>query len=142
MVGELEEEVVVVVHECGEECGDGGSVVVGVADGVAYGVDDVSCGVEVVLAGGNLEVAHLTVERRWHLPLREGHGELVEEDDAVDFEVAGDVLWHDDGAWREVCQRAGPDVPFLQVEADIGFASGDDAEAVVVDDEGWSLPHE
>lgn len=131
--------MVVVVHECGDECGDGGAVVVVGVQHVPYGVEDVSGGVDVALASRYLEVAHLSVEGRRHLMLCERHGKRAEEDDAVNLKVAGETQRIDDGAWSEVGQCACCDVSVLQVEADVGLSVDDDAEAVVVDDEGWPM---
>jgi len=131
--------MVVVVHECGDECGDGGAVVVVGVQHVPYGVEDVSCGADVALVGGYLEVAHLSVEGRWHLMLCERHGKRTEEDDAVNLKVAGETQRIDDGAWSKVGQCACCDVSVLQVEADVGLSAEDDSEAVVVDDEGWPM---
>ena len=128
--------MVVVVHECGNESGDGGVVVVVGVQHVPYGVEDVSGGADVALVGGYLEVAHLSIECRRHLMLCERHGKRAEEDDAVNLEVAGEAQRIDDGAWSEVGQCACCDVSVLQVEADVGFSVEDDAKAVVVDDEG------
>ncbi|MBQ4484588.1 MAG: hypothetical protein II934_06285 [Prevotella sp.] len=45
----------------------------------------------------------------------------------------------DDGAWAEIDQSASSDVPVGEVDVDVGLTFQHNAEAMVIDDEGWLL---
>ena len=102
-------------------------------------VEDVTGGGNVGLRGRQLEVAHLTIHSRWHLVLGKWHGELGKEGEAINLKVGGEADGADDGARTEIDKCACADVSVLQVEVYVALAPGDDAEAVVVDDEGRRL---
>ena len=109
-------EVVVVMHLCGHQTADRGAVVVGLADDVPEGIDDMQGGGYIGFAHGQLEVLHLTIECRWQLTWRKGYRKGGGEADAVDLQVGRDTDGADDGAWTDEDECAGRDAFLHQVE--------------------------
>ena len=64
---------IVEVHHGGNKTADRLPIVVGLMNHVPDGVDDVAGGGDIGVADFHLEVAHLSVEGRWHLR----HGEVI-----------------------------------------------------------------
>lgn len=124
-------------HHGGHKTADGLTVIVGLVYDMPDGVEDVAGGGDVSLADLNLEVAHLSVKGGWQV----GHGEVGKEPQSIEFNIAAETDGADDGAWPQEYDGAGGDVTLYQVDVDMQFAADEDAQAVVVDDEGWlTLP--
>ena len=71
------EQLVVVVHLGSYECCDGGTmIVVRGMNRLPDGVHNMCGGSDILFVGGQLEVAHLTVEDRRHLSRAKGMGKL------------------------------------------------------------------
>ena len=103
--------------------------------------DDVECRLLVALAGGYLEIAHLSVEGRRHLSWGKRHRKLVEKYHATNFKVVRELMRHDDGARPQIGQCTCSEVAVLQVEVDAGLAIQNNTQSVVVDNEWWLLLH-
>ena len=101
-IGLLVEQAVVVVHQGGNETGGRGAMVVRLVYEVPNGVEDVAGCLQILIAYGQLKVAHLAVKGRWKLTNCERHGEFGEEADALDFEVIREADGMDDGARTNV----------------------------------------
>ena len=87
-VGLLVEQMVVMLHlgSC-EGCDGGTMIVVSGMNRLPDGVHNMCGGSDILFVGGQLEVAHLTVEDRRHLSLCKRHGEVREESHSEDAEV-------------------------------------------------------
>ena len=102
----LMEQTVVVVHQGSNKAGDCGTMVVWLVYEVPKGVEDVAGRLQILIADRQLEVTHLSVKGRGKLSLREGHGEVGKESNAIDFKVVRKPNWIDDGAWANINECA------------------------------------
>ena len=99
LVSMLAVESVVVIHECCNERTDGLHIVVVLMNDMPQGVDDAVGCFDVGISHFDLEVAHLSVESRWHLSCSKRHREIGKQSDAVNLYVVGESDGIDDGAW-------------------------------------------
>ena len=132
-------ESIVVMHEGCNERRDCGAVVVILMYGVPDGVHDVAGGLNVGLAGVQMEVALAAIIGRWEGIGCKGHRKVGKECHTVDFEVGGEPHGMDDGARAEIDHSACCDMPVGEVDIDVGLTFQHNAEAMVIDDEGRLL---
>ena len=122
------EQMVVMVHQgYYEGCDSGTMIVVASMNYLPDDVHNIFDSSDILFAGSQLEVAHLTVEGRRHLSLCKGHGEFSEECHAEDAKVGRETLGMNDGARTDIDECAAFEVAVLQVEVDFSLAAHDDA---------------
>ena len=109
---------------------------------VPDGIEDIVRRADVIFFDFQLEVTHLSVESCWPLSSGKGHREVGEKGYTMKFQIWRETNGSDDGARTEIYERGSSDVTIHQVEVDVALAANDDAEAMVVDDEGRRLLQE
>lgn len=123
---------VVMMHHGCNKAADSLTVIVWLMNHMPDGVDNVAGYGDIAFADLDLEVANLSVEGRWHL----WHWEIVEETDAVYFQVVGVSKWMDDGAWTYKEQHASLQFLLHQIDSDTGTTLRNQTHAEIVDGKG------
>ena len=118
---------------CGHQTADGLTVVILVMNDVPDGINDMAGRGDVIITGFHLEVAHLSVEGRRHL----GHGEIVEESDAVDLQVVSIGNGVDDGARTYKQEHSWFQILLYEIDSDVGTTSRNHSHTEIVDGKGW-----
>ena len=89
---------VVVVHHSCNDTAERLTIVIGLVNQVPDGVNEMACRDDVALIDFYLEVAHLSVESRWHLSCGKWHREICKESYAVELKTFPEVYRVNDGS--------------------------------------------